>query len=107
MPFSIIGSDRNYEVKGKQVPGRKYPWGVVEVLNEQYSDFVKMKTVLFAYFFFFFFFFFFLNSKFNPKEEKRKKKEKEKKKKKKRKKKKNVLKLTLGGTEKPKLFPTF
>lgn len=48
LPFSIIGSDRNYEVKGKQVPGRKYPWGVVEVLNEQYSDFVKMKTVLFA-----------------------------------------------------------
>lgn len=48
LPFSIISSDKTYEINGNQVLGRKYPWGVVEVLNEKYSDYLKVKTVVFG-----------------------------------------------------------
>ena len=33
VPFAIVGSTDTYEVKGKQVRGRLYPWGVVEIEN--------------------------------------------------------------------------
>jgi hypothetical protein len=30
MPFAVIGSEQEYDVAGKKVRGRKYPWGVLE-----------------------------------------------------------------------------
>jgi len=30
MPFAVVGSDKEYQVNGKRVLGRKTPWGVVE-----------------------------------------------------------------------------
>ena len=30
MPFAVIGSEQEFEVGGKVVRGRKYPWGVLE-----------------------------------------------------------------------------
>ncbi|KAG5438327.1 hypothetical protein PCANB_002815 [Pneumocystis canis] len=47
IPFAIVGS--NYEVttaSGHTVRGRKYPWGVIEVENENHSDFMKLRQML-------------------------------------------------------------
>lgn len=30
MPFAVVGSDKEYQVNGKRVLGRKTAWGVVE-----------------------------------------------------------------------------
>uniref|UniRef100_A0A0K0FB44 Septin-2 (inferred by orthology to a D. melanogaster protein) n=1 Tax=Strongyloides venezuelensis TaxID=75913 RepID=A0A0K0FB44_STRVS len=47
MPFAVIGStDFITRENGKQVRARKYPWGVVEVENEEHCDFVKMREAL-------------------------------------------------------------
>lgn len=47
MPFAIIGSEQEYEVtKGNFVKGRKYPWGLVEVENENHCDFKKLRSLL-------------------------------------------------------------
>lgn len=47
VPFAVVGStslvvNRN----GHQVLGREYPWGVVEVMNEDHNDFVKLRSLL-------------------------------------------------------------
>lgn len=47
IPFAIIASNTfvvNNE--GKRVRGRRYPWGVVEVDNEEHSDFPKLREML-------------------------------------------------------------
>jgi len=47
IPFAIVGSD--YIVNssdGRQVRGREYPWGVIEVDNEDHCDFVKLRQML-------------------------------------------------------------
>ncbi|KAJ3189302.1 hypothetical protein HDU85_002930 [Gaertneriomyces sp. JEL0708] len=46
IPFAIVGSDKEVEVNGKKVRGRKYPWGVIEVDNEDHCDFVKLRQML-------------------------------------------------------------
>lgn len=30
MPFAVVGSDKEYQVNGKRVLGRKTPWGIIE-----------------------------------------------------------------------------
>ncbi|KAK6200248.1 Septin-domain-containing protein [Scheffersomyces amazonensis] len=46
MPFAIIGSEDKYEVDGQLIKGRKYPWGIVEVENDQHCDFKKLRSLL-------------------------------------------------------------
>ena len=47
MPFAIVGSDQDVTTAdGRQVKGREYPWGVVEVENEKHCDFVKLRDLL-------------------------------------------------------------
>lgn len=46
MPFSIIGSEEEFEVNGQQIRGRKYPWGIVEIENDQHCDFRKLRSLL-------------------------------------------------------------
>ncbi|KAI9227945.1 MAG: septin [Piptocephalis tieghemiana] len=47
MPFSIVGSDRDVRTKdGRVVKGREYPWGVVEVENEEHCDFILLRDLL-------------------------------------------------------------
>lgn len=46
MPFSVIGSEEEIEVNGNKVLGRKYPWGIVEVENDQHCDFRKLRSLL-------------------------------------------------------------
>lgn len=42
-----MGSDKIVNTPdGRQVRGRAYPWGVVEVDNEDHCDFVKLRQML-------------------------------------------------------------
>ena len=48
MPFSLIGSDTNIlSSGGATFRGRKYPWGVVNIENEQHCDFLTAYKALF------------------------------------------------------------
>lgn len=47
MPFAIIGSTTKYDNgQGTQVVARKYPWGLVEVENDNHCDFRKLRSML-------------------------------------------------------------
>ena len=47
IPFAVVGSDKLVNTPdGRQVRGREYPWGVVEVDNEEHCDFVKLRQML-------------------------------------------------------------
>eukprot|EP00123_Amoebidium_parasiticum_P019364 comp24737_c0_seq1/m.46866 comp24737_c0_seq1/g.46866 ORF comp24737_c0_seq1/g.46866 comp24737_c0_seq1/m.46866 type:complete len:404 (-) comp24737_c0_seq1:739-1950(-) len=45
MPFAVIGSNRIIEENGKRFRGRRYPWGTVDIENEEYSDFCKLRSL--------------------------------------------------------------
>lgn len=47
MPFAIIGSEQKFDNgSGTLVVGRKYPWGLVEVENDNHCDFRKLRSLL-------------------------------------------------------------
>ncbi|KAI0068424.1 Septin [Artomyces pyxidatus] len=47
IPFAVVGSDKVvWAPDGRQVRGRSYPWGVIEVDNEEHCDFVKLRQML-------------------------------------------------------------
>ncbi|OMJ25660.1 Septin-like protein [Smittium culicis] len=47
LPFAIIGSDQDVvTADNRVVKGRKYPWGVAEVENDEHSDFRKLRSLL-------------------------------------------------------------
>jgi len=47
IPFAVVGSDQIVTTPdGRHVRGRAYPWGVVEVDNEEHCDFVKLRQML-------------------------------------------------------------
>ena len=47
MPFAVIGANTtiNHPKKGK-IRARQYPWGVVELENDQHSDFIYLRSML-------------------------------------------------------------
>lgn len=49
VPFAIVGSTETFEVKGKRIRGRLYPWGVVEIENPQHSDFSLLRSMLISH----------------------------------------------------------
>lgn len=47
MPFAIVGSEDQFDNgSGTKVVARKYPWGLVEVENDQHCDFRKLRSLL-------------------------------------------------------------
>ncbi|POW11748.1 hypothetical protein PSTT_05051 [Puccinia striiformis] len=47
IPFAIVGSDSEVQTAdGRQCRGRQYPWGIIEVDNEEHCDFVKLRQML-------------------------------------------------------------
>ena len=43
----MVGSDQVVQsADGRPVRGRSYPWGVIEVDNEDHCDFVKLRQML-------------------------------------------------------------
>ena len=49
VPFAIVGSTETFEVKGKRIRGRLYPWGVVEIENPIHSDFSLLRSMLISH----------------------------------------------------------
>ncbi|XP_074083157.1 neuronal-specific septin-3 isoform X1 [Macrotis lagotis] len=43
MPFAVVGSDKEYQVNGKKVLGRKTPWGIIEVENLTHCEFALLR----------------------------------------------------------------
>jgi len=46
VPFAVVGSTETYEVNGKKIRGRLYPWGVVEIENPKHSEFTLLRNML-------------------------------------------------------------
>lgn len=46
VPFAVVGSNTVYEVNGKKVRGRIYPWGVVDIENPMHCDFTMLRNML-------------------------------------------------------------
>ncbi|XP_053163582.1 septin-10 isoform X3 [Hemicordylus capensis] len=46
LPFAIVGSTEEVKIGNKTVKARQYPWGIVQVENENHCDFVKLREML-------------------------------------------------------------
>lgn len=46
IPFAVVGSTEMVRCGNKMVRARQYPWGVVQVENENHCDFVKLREML-------------------------------------------------------------
>ncbi|KAK8033455.1 cell division control CDC3 [Apiospora marii] len=47
VPFAVVGATNEItNAEGRKVRGRRYPWGVIEVDNEEHCDFVKLRQML-------------------------------------------------------------
>jgi len=46
MPFAVVGCDKEFEFKNKKIRGRQYPWGIIDVDNEDHCDFIKLRQML-------------------------------------------------------------
>jgi septin 7 len=50
IPFAIVGSNTAVKTRdGRIVRAREYPWGIIEVDNEEHCDFVKLRQMLIRY----------------------------------------------------------
>ncbi|XP_044514205.1 septin-10-like [Gracilinanus agilis] len=46
LPFAVVGSTEEVKLGNKMVKARRYPWGIVQVENENHCDFVKLREML-------------------------------------------------------------
>ncbi|XP_037531261.1 septin-8-A [Nematolebias whitei] len=46
LPFAVVGSTEDVKVGNRMVRGRLYPWGAVQVENEDHCDLVKLREML-------------------------------------------------------------
>ncbi|CAG5133475.1 unnamed protein product [Candidula unifasciata] len=46
LPFAVVGSNDEVKVGNKMIKARQYPWGTVQVENENHCDFVKLREML-------------------------------------------------------------
>src|ERR1700753_1533823 len=47
VPFAVVGANTEVTTAdGRKVRGRRYPWGIIEVDNEEHCDFVKLRQML-------------------------------------------------------------
>jgi len=46
LPFAVVGSRETVKVGSKHVRARQYPWGVVQVENENHCDFKHLREML-------------------------------------------------------------
>ncbi|XP_074650387.1 septin-2-like isoform X2 [Tubulanus polymorphus] len=46
VPFACVGSMDEIKVGNKMVKARQYPWGTVQVENENHCDFIKLREML-------------------------------------------------------------
>jgi len=48
-PFAVIGSMDEFKINGQLIRGRQYPWGIVNILDENHSDFSVLRSLLVGY----------------------------------------------------------
>jgi cell division control protein 11 len=46
MPFALVGSEEDIMINGEAIRGRRYPWGIVEVDNDEHCDFLRLRQAL-------------------------------------------------------------
>ncbi|XP_072352437.1 septin-11 isoform X1 [Scyliorhinus torazame] len=46
LPFAVVGSTEEIKIGNKMAKARQYPWGIVQVENENHCDFVKLREML-------------------------------------------------------------
>ncbi|KAG8454266.1 hypothetical protein GDO86_000781 [Hymenochirus boettgeri] len=46
LPFAVVGSTEEVKIGNKMAKARQYPWGIVQVENENHCDFVKLREML-------------------------------------------------------------
>uniref|UniRef100_A0A8D0GAQ8 Septin n=1 Tax=Sphenodon punctatus TaxID=8508 RepID=A0A8D0GAQ8_SPHPU len=46
LPFAVVGGMEEVKIGNKMVKARQYPWGIVQVENENHCDFVKLREML-------------------------------------------------------------
>ncbi|XP_075755336.1 septin-12 isoform X2 [Pelodiscus sinensis] len=46
MPFAVVGADKEHQVNGKRVLGRKTKWGIIEVENPAHCEFPLLRDLL-------------------------------------------------------------
>ncbi|XP_038661945.1 septin-7-like [Scyliorhinus canicula] len=46
VPLAVVGSTLVFEVSGRKVRGRQYPWGLAEVENGEHCDFSLLRNML-------------------------------------------------------------
>ncbi|KAJ1118082.1 hypothetical protein NDU88_006277 [Pleurodeles waltl] len=46
LPFAVVGSMDEVKVGNRMMKVRQYPWGIVQVENENHCDFVKLREML-------------------------------------------------------------
>lgn len=50
-PMATVASEIGYMEDGKYILGRNYPWGFVDIENEEISDFKKLQSILISEYF--------------------------------------------------------
>jgi cell division control protein 11 len=55
LPFAVIGSEEEVQVKGEPVRARVYPWGIAQVDNPDHSDFGRLRNALLRFYLFWLF----------------------------------------------------
>ncbi|XP_065820980.1 uncharacterized protein septin12 isoform X1 [Labrus bergylta] len=46
IPFAVVGTDKEHQVNGNKVLGRKTKWGIIEVENVAHCEFVNLRDLL-------------------------------------------------------------
>jgi septin 7 len=46
MPFGVIASETVFDYEGEIIRGRKYPWGFINIENEEGNDFKKLQKLI-------------------------------------------------------------
>ncbi|XP_064636485.1 septin-11-like isoform X2 [Lineus longissimus] len=46
LPFAVVGSMDEVKIGNKMVKARQYPWGTVQVENENHCDYVKLREMM-------------------------------------------------------------
>ncbi|CAG0889539.1 unnamed protein product, partial [Cyprideis torosa] len=46
VPFAVIGANTSYELEGRRVRGRKYPWGLAQIENPDHCDFLALSDAI-------------------------------------------------------------
>uniref|UniRef100_A0A8C4XEL1 Septin 12 n=1 Tax=Erpetoichthys calabaricus TaxID=27687 RepID=A0A8C4XEL1_ERPCA len=46
IPFAVVGTDREHQVNGNKVLGRKTKWGIIEVENVAHCEFANLRDLL-------------------------------------------------------------